>query len=37
MQKRKLGNSNLEVSILDLSCIKLSYGCHSRRYRVKLR
>ncbi len=37
MQKRELGNSHLEVSVLDLSLTELSYGYHSRRYRLKLR
>src|SRR6185369_13805270 len=26
MQKRKLGNSNLEVSALGLGCMRMSYG-----------
>ena len=26
MQKRKLGNSNLEVSALGLGCMRMSFG-----------
>ena len=26
MQKRKLGNSNLEVSVLGLGCMRMSFG-----------
>src|SRR6266700_2168008 len=39
MQKRKLGNSNLEVSALDLGCMGMSYGygpAHDKQEMISL-